>query len=311
MPVAALSPDRIKTRLRLALPAPAKRVARVAANTVDPLLVRRYRASSGEQRALPPGKLRARCCRPNVRFFIESAAQSADELDAALAGVGRRLEEFGAVLDFGCGCARVLAELEQRLGSGATLLGCDIDEEAIRWAARHHPGMRFAVNGPLPPLPYEDASMDLVFASSVFTHVNEGSQQAWLEELRRILTPGGIAIVSVYGEHAFSGYRSGAILGVTRDFRDRLGAYASLDAAGMVFEPYPMSASNRFNYTGGDEPYGVTFNSSGQVRRDWSGSFDVLEILPQSWWSSSQDLVILSKPAPTAPQALVAAGAAG
>jgi SAM-dependent methyltransferase len=310
VPVAALSPDRIKTRLRLALPAPAKRAARVVANALDPLVVRRYRAATGELRPLPPGKLRTRTCRPDLRFFIESARQSADELESALASVGRRLGDFEAVLDFGCGCARVLAELEQRLGSGAALLGCDIDAEAIRWAQRNHPAMRFAVNGPLPPLPYDDGSFDLLFASSVFTHVNEAAQQAWLEELTRVLAPGGLAIVSVYGEHAFSGYRSGEILGVTRDFRERLSTYESLDDAGMVFEPYPMAPWNRFNYTGGDEPYGVTFNSSSQVRRDWSRRLEVLEILPQSWWSASQDLVILSRPQEAVTPARVAAGAA-
>jgi hypothetical protein len=35
------------------------------------------------------------------------------------------------------------------------------------------------------------------------THLTEGAQYAWLKELRRILRPGGLCLLSTHGEYAF------------------------------------------------------------------------------------------------------------
>jgi SAM-dependent methyltransferase len=51
----------------------------------------------------------------------------------------------------------------------------------------------------VPPLPYADASFDLVYALSVFTHLPEALQRPWMEELRRVLVPGGHLVVSLHG----------------------------------------------------------------------------------------------------------------
>jgi SAM-dependent methyltransferase len=56
-----------------------------------------------------------------------------------------------------------------------------------------------------PPLPFEDASFDLVYSISVFTHLDEEMQDAWLNELKRVLRPGGILIITVHGLNARKG----------------------------------------------------------------------------------------------------------
>lgn len=103
------------------------------------------------------------------------------------------------VLDFGCGAARVL---RQFLGEAeqAEFWGCDIDGPSIAWVkANLSPPLRVFDNAPAPPLPLEGSAFDLVYAASVFTHI-DALWSDWLLELHRILAPGGRLISSFLGE---------------------------------------------------------------------------------------------------------------
>lgn len=42
----------------------------------------------------------------------------------------------------------------------------------------------------------------MVYGFSVFTHLDERMQDMWLLELRRVLNPGGILLLTVHGERA-------------------------------------------------------------------------------------------------------------
>jgi SAM-dependent methyltransferase len=46
---------------------------------------------------------------------------------------------------------------------------------------------------------FEDESFDLVYALSVFTHLTGDLQIAWRDELRRVLRPGGLLLVTTHG----------------------------------------------------------------------------------------------------------------
>jgi SAM-dependent methyltransferase len=103
------------------------------------------------------------------------------------------------VLDFGCGAGRILrhflAEAED-----AEFWGCDVDSPSIRWLEAHLvPPLHVFQNGERPPLPLADASFDLVWAASVFTHLGS-SWSAWMVELHRILAPDGLLLASFIGE---------------------------------------------------------------------------------------------------------------
>src|SRR5947208_884804 len=58
---------------------------------------------------------------------------------------------------------------------------------------------RSEVNGLAPPLAFDDASFDLVYALSVFTHLTGDLQVAWRDELRRVLRPGGRLLITTHG----------------------------------------------------------------------------------------------------------------
>ncbi|HEY5955902.1 MAG TPA: class I SAM-dependent methyltransferase, partial [Polyangiaceae bacterium] len=92
------------------------------------------------------------------------------------------------MLNLGSGPFFELAELGE-VAKELTL--CDIDERAIELAQQLH-GTRLHrcdVITPNAPLPYADASFDLVVSMDVVEHVVD--PLPWLREALRILTPGG------------------------------------------------------------------------------------------------------------------------
>jgi SAM-dependent methyltransferase len=150
----------------------------------------------------PGDKLAARVAGGTDRaWFFWSGRESVRELERTLGIVGRSLDSFESILDFGCGCGRMLLWLED-FGRTRALHGTDVDAEAIEWCRRHVPYAQVSVNAPDPPLPYPDAAFDLVFNHSVFMHIDERRQDLWLSELQRVVRSGGLIVLSVHGEVA-------------------------------------------------------------------------------------------------------------
>lgn len=117
------------------------------------------------------------------------------------------VEEYGfdlraarAVLDFGCGAAKNIRLL--RGVRDLRLVGTDVNAAQIEWARLHVPGVEFHVNQLKPPLRFaKDDAFDLVTAASVFTHIPFDLQRPWLDEIRRILRPGGYFLCTVAGSY--------------------------------------------------------------------------------------------------------------
>jgi SAM-dependent methyltransferase len=129
------------------------------------------------RKPLPPDELQYRVSgvRDGEATFRESGRISAVEIEAALASWERPLDSFARILDFGCGCGRIVMWLEG-LAAQTELCGTDIDADALEWASANFPYARFERNGRYPPLPFPDAHFDLVFSSSVFTHIDQHAQ---------------------------------------------------------------------------------------------------------------------------------------
>jgi len=208
-------------------------------------------------------------------WFFESGRESARELDRTLGLVGRGIESFQSVLDFGCGCGRVLLWLEDA-GQRATLYGCDVDGDAVAWAAAHIPWCRFAVNGADPPLPYGDGTFDLVVNHSVFTHLDEERQDAWLRELHRVTRSGAFLVLSVHGEHALGD--------------ERTEAHMRLERHGHLF----MSGARPAAELGHPEWYATAYHAPWYVFEHWGRWFSVRGYVPRAalGW---QDHVLLER----------------
>jgi SAM-dependent methyltransferase len=119
-----------------------------------------------------------------------------------LAERGSPVDSLDSLLDWGCGCGRVLRHWSRLEPTG--VFGCDIHPRMVDWCREHLPFTLVAVNELSPPLPYEESSFDLVYAFSVMTHLSEQLQHEWVAECRRVLRPGGFFLFSTLGEYFVS-----------------------------------------------------------------------------------------------------------
>jgi SAM-dependent methyltransferase len=150
---------------------------------------------------LPPDKLRRRVSGiDDAREFLAVGWRCANNLASALPPDGK-LTSASKILDFGCGCGRVVSFFS-RLHDSA-FYGSDIDEEAIAWCRANICGVAtFDTNDVWPPLRYPNEFFDLVYSVSVFTHLPEDMQNAWLPELQRVTKPGSYLLLSVTYDRA-------------------------------------------------------------------------------------------------------------
>jgi|OpeIllAssembly_1097287.scaffolds.fasta_scaffold158410_2 SAM-dependent methyltransferase len=215
---------------------------------------------------LPGSDLRWRVAgHPDEVWFWNSGGMSIGNIGTMLSIIGKSFTDYPRALEFGCGCGRMLLHLKD-VGEKVELYGVDIDAEAIAWAQAHIPWVRCSVNDGLPPLAFPDAHFDLVFNQSVFTHLDEQYQDAWLAELRRIVKPGGNLVLSVSGEHPFS-----QLLDAHRA--------AGADPAALI-ETYRTKGIVFIEddaWVGGPFPdfYHSTFHAPWYVFQHWSKYFDI------------------------------------
>ncbi|MGH2886415.1 MAG: class I SAM-dependent methyltransferase, partial [Solirubrobacteraceae bacterium] len=94
-------------------------------------------------------------------------------------------------LDVGCGAGEFTSALA---GAGAQAIGIEVAEAAVERARARHPGLDFRLVALDGPLPFEDGSFELVWASEVIEHVSDTGR--WLSEVRRVLAPRGRLLVT-------------------------------------------------------------------------------------------------------------------
>jgi putative AdoMet-dependent methyltransferase len=105
-----------------------------------------------------------------------------------LAGWFRPHVGEGPILDIGCAYGFLLA----RFDDGRPLSGCDVSPWALSQAKQRLPHAHLTQTHPdTMDLPYADRSFGTVFCTDVLEHLPHAQQAHMLQEVIRVLTPGG------------------------------------------------------------------------------------------------------------------------
>jgi SAM-dependent methyltransferase len=141
----------------------------------------------------------------DIRESYDSAAEAyAEHLATELAGkpldrhlLNRFAEETrgrGFVADLGCGPGHVARYLHDQ---GVTVVGVDLSPEMIKVAQRLNPGLDFRV-GDMTQLQMPEASLAGVVAFYAIVHFDAAELGGVLREVRRVLAPGGWALLAFH-----------------------------------------------------------------------------------------------------------------
>ena len=148
---------------------------------------------------LPPANLRVLVAgTADIGWFVNSGKLTTDVIEALLLRNGHRIEDTRSIFDFGCGCGRIIRHWHSP--AGARIVGTDYNPRLIDWCSKNLPFARFITNDLAPPLPDLGGDFELIYSFSVFTHLTADLQQTWMEELSRVLAPGGFLAVTTHGE---------------------------------------------------------------------------------------------------------------
>jgi O-antigen biosynthesis protein len=138
-------------------------------------------------------------------FAAGGSIYHADLVADALAGAGVEPAPGMRILDFGCSSGRVVRVLAAAYPE-VEWHGCDPIATAVAWASENVLGVEFATSPIHPPLDYSDGFFDAVYAISIWSHFGETAALRWLEEMHRILRPGGHLVLTSHGEFAIRAY---------------------------------------------------------------------------------------------------------
>jgi SAM-dependent methyltransferase len=164
-------------------------------------------------------------------------------------------ERFESILEFGVGLGRLIRHF---VPFRCHKHGCDVTPEVLDFT-RQALGQQvtLAPNDLLPPLPYAEGSFDFLYANSVFTHIQMAATPLWIDELRRVLRPGGVGIVTVFEANRYLAHVS------PRQFDE-------FECGSGYFEWGDDSVNHRFLYM---TPH--------KLVATWRRAFEVLELRPR------------------------------
>lgn len=140
-----------------------------------------------------------------------------------------KLETDHKILDVGCGIGRMAIPLTDYLSPKGEYFGIDIVKGGIQWCSERitskfnnfkfiHTDVynkHYNPTGTFSPIDYEfpfkNEAFDVVFLTSVFTHMRSNEVENYLSEVSRVLRPGGCCLITFYiiNDQSIDACRSG------------------------------------------------------------------------------------------------------
>lgn len=230
------------------------------------------------------------------------ASHGADFWLAFSSASKKPLSKYSSILDFGCGCGRFARMLK---GYHGILAGCDIDPHNVNWCSAFLPFMVTKLSKVYPPLPYNDNEFEAIISISIFTHLNEDSQNTFLRELFRICQPNGRLFLTVHGlraiERASSENSILRMLNVDHQLFHKAclnfnnNTYAFILQDGHLTNTSSDSKNIKKMYKAITDPYeyGITFIPQSYLSTHWGQWFDIIDYRHGAL-HDFQDIVVLT-----------------
>lgn len=219
--------------------------------------------------------------------FVLSGNRIAGALYAILLGFFGDSLYQKRILEFGCGYGRVFLPLHH--GLELDLFGCDVNAGAIKYMRKAcGPKTNVRVTEYEPPLPYRSGAFDCVYSISIWTHLPMAMQMRWLEEVRRILKPGGLALISTSGHRALQSRHARedkAWLPISSD---------DLRKEGVIYREYEALTVRPEKFPGITSSYGKSAHDPAYIVREWSKVMPVQSVQEVAI-GVAQDLVVLRR----------------
>jgi SAM-dependent methyltransferase len=175
------------------------------------------------------------------------------------------------LLDIGCGHGYIHPDL---IAAGFSITGVEVAEEVLPLARQANPDVEYQTyDGQR--LPFPDASFDVATAICVMHHVPPSQWPAFAQEMRRVLKPGGIAVVFEHNPWnpatryvvASNEIDADAVLLSAPKLRGLLrGAGLSQVASkGILFTPFAAPFFRRLDKSLGWLPLGAQYYATGRA----------------------------------------------
>ena len=249
-------------------------------NAIDPVFIFIYRLLNNFKGPIPPARNRARVGNRFIKQFMKSGKNCYLPVSNAIKLYYKEHEIKPKVLDFGAGVGRTLQYFAHNNNAYA-LYACDVDSSASAYLLKAFPDVKTYCSQYVPPLVYQSNYFDIVYSVSIWTHLPLNSQEPWLDEIYRILKPGGIALLTTIGTY---GFKKGTHL---QSFNYSI---EELVDKGIKYCEY----ENKDNIPGTGESYGATYQTIDYTKNNWNKKFTILDI-QEGVIDDLNDLVILRK----------------
>ncbi len=235
------------------------------------------KAEIQQGRPIPPGRLIYLVANTeDVSWYLETGALAARSIREILSKNGLAIEGFARILDFGCGVARVIRQWQDL--RGPQLFGTDYNPRLIDWCQANLTYANFNTNSLDQPLDKADGSFDFIYCLSVFTHLSEPLQQFWMDELFRVLSPGGYLLITTHGDH----YLPMLTIEEQKNYRE----------GHAVVQKTNREGSNDC----------AAFHPVSFVKESLAKKYEVIDFLPEgALGNPSQDLYLLRRPLESSP----------